>query len=170
MGLCPDSGCRLLLTARNRRFIMMAMAARTEEEQTVHDLVIEAAVEQFAKSAKYLLHANPGTEMNVAVGRQYPDIVVTEKGSSKVKFIIEVETTDTVGDQELPHWRALAGLGPPLYILTPYAATADAERLCTEAGIKCHQGYYNKDELGRFKIVLKKDSALLSHPPPHSPR
>lgn len=146
------------------------MAARTEEEQTEHDLVIEAAVEQFGKSAKYLLHANPGTEMNVAVGHQYPDIVVTEKGSSKVRFVIEVETTDTVGDQETNHWRALAGLGPPLYMLTPYAATADAERVCMTAGIKCHHGYYHKDELGRFKIVLKKDSALHANTLSHRPR
>jgi hypothetical protein len=153
----------------DRKFIIMSMAARTEEEQTEHDLVIEAAVEQFSNSAKYRLQANPGTEMNVAVGRQYPDIVVTEKGSSKVRFLIEVETTDTVGDQELGHWRALAGLGPPLYMLTPYAATADAERLCLTAGIKCHNGYYHKDEMGRFKIVLKKDSGLhasTAHPSP----
>jgi hypothetical protein len=133
------------------------MAARPEEEQTEHDLVIEAAVEQFAGSAKYLLHANPGTEKNVAVGREYPDIIVTERGSTKVRLLIEVETTDTVGDQELPHWRALSNLGPPLYLLTPYAATADAERLTTEAGIKCHHGYYHKDELGRFRVVLRKE-------------
>ena len=126
---------------------MMAMAARTEEEQTEHDLVIEATVEQFANSAKYVILPNPGTEKNVAVGHQYPDIVVTERGSAKVRLVIEVETTDTVGDQELGHWRALAGLGPPLYLLVPYTATADAERLCGEAGIKCHHGYYHKPKL-----------------------
>jgi hypothetical protein len=146
------------------------VAARTEEEQTEHDLVIEAAVEQFASSAKYVLHANPGTEKNVAVGHEYPDIVVTERGSSKVRFLIEVETTDTIGDQELGHWRALAGLGPPLYMLSPYAATADAERLTAEAGIKCHHGYYHRDELGRFKIVLTKDSVQHTHALHHSPR
>jgi hypothetical protein len=133
------------------------MAARTAEEQTEHDLVIEAAVEQFGGSAKYTLHANPGTEKNVAVGHQYPDLVVTERGSSKVRCVIEVETTDTVGDQEVPHWRALSSLGPPLYLLTPYAATADAERLTAESRIKCHHGYYHKDELGRFRVVLRKE-------------
>jgi len=136
------------------------MASRTPEEQTQHDLAIEAAVEQFASSAKYLLHANPGTDKNVAVGHQYPDIVVTDRGSSKVRFVMEVETTDTVGDQELNHWRQLASLGPSLYLLTPYAVTADAERLCAVAGIKCHHAYYIEDEHGRFKIVLMKDSAL----------
>ena len=156
------------MTAIDRKFIMMSMAARTEEEQTEHDLVIEAAVEQFANSAKYLILRNPGTEKNVAVGHQYPDIVVTERGSAKVKLVIEVETTDTIGDQELGHWRALAGLGSPLYLLTPYTATVDAERLTEEAGIKCHHGYYLRDELGRFKVVLKKDTtahANTSHHP-----
>ena len=149
---------------------MMAMAARTEEEQTEHDLVIEATVEQFANSAKYVILPNPGTEKNVAVGHQYPDIVVTERGSAKVRLVIEVETTDTVGDQELGHWRALAGLGPPLYLLVPYTATADAERLCGEAGIKCHHGYYHKDELGRFKVILKKESGPHANALHHSPR
>ena len=140
------------------------MAVRSEEEQTEHDLVIEAAVEQFAGSAKYAVHSNPGTETNIAVARQYPDIVVTEKGSSKVRFLIEVETNDSVGDQEVNHWRALCALGPPLYLLTPHAATPAAERLCADAGIKCHQAYYTRDELGRFKIVLKREAV-----PPPSP-
>lgn len=135
------------------------MAARPEEQQIEHDLVIEATVEQFGNSAKYVLYSNPGTEQNVAVGHQYPDVVVTEKGSSKVRFIIEVETTDTVGDQELNHWRALAGLGPPLYLLSPYAALADAERLCAGAGIKCHNGYYIRDDTGLLKVILKKATA-----------
>ncbi len=134
------------------------MAARPEEEQTEHDLVIEAAVEQFASSARYTLHSNPGTEKNIAVGHQYPDIIVTERGSAKVRCVIEVETTDTIGDQEVPHWRALSTLGPALYLLTPYAATADAERLTAAAGIRCHHGYYHKDELGRFRVVLKKET------------
>jgi hypothetical protein len=166
----PNSGHYLLLTAIGCKFIMMSMAARTEEEQTEHDLVIEATVEQYAKSAKYVLFANPGTEKNVAVGHQYPDIIVTEKGSTKVRLVIEVETTDTVGDQEVDHWRALSSLGPPLYLLVPYTVTADAERLCSESNIKCHHGYYHEDEMGRFKIVLQKDPgphANSLHHPPH---
>jgi hypothetical protein len=146
------------------------MAARTPEEQTEHDLVIEAAVAQFANSAKYVMHTNPGTEKNVAIGHQYPDIVVTERGSAKVRLVVEVETTDTVGSQEVEHWRALSGLGPPLYLLVPYTATPDAERLCTEAGIKCHHGYYHKDEMGRFKVVLQKSSGPHSNAVHHPPR
>ena len=148
----------------------MCMAARLEEEQTEHDLVIEATVEQLANSAKYVILPNPGTEKNVAVGHQYPDIVVTEKGSAKVRLVIEVETTDTVGDQELGHWRALAGLGPPLYLLVPYTVVADAERLCAQANIKCHHGYYREDEMGRFKIVLKKESGPHANTNHHPPR
>ncbi|HTW90362.1 MAG TPA: hypothetical protein VMH22_01455 [bacterium] len=135
------------------------MAARPEDQQIEHDLVIEALIEQYSNSAKYNLFANPGTEQNVAVGHQYPDVVVTERGSSKVRYVIEVETTDTIGDQELSHWRALAALGPPLYLMSPYAALADAGRLCSEAGLKCHHGYFIRDDKGRLKVILKKATA-----------
>lgn len=167
---CPGADACLLLTAKSRKFIMMSMAVRQEDEQTEHDLVIQATVAQFASSAKYRIHPNPGTEKNAAVGHQHPDIIVTERGSTKVRLIIEVETTNTVGSQEVDHWRTLAGLGSPLYLLTPYAMTPDAERLCAEGGIKCHHGYYAEDELGRFKIVLQKNSAPHANTSHHPPR
>jgi metallophosphoesterase superfamily enzyme len=139
---------------------MVAMAQRQDDEQLEHDLVIQAAAEQFAGSAKYLIHTNPGTEKNSAVGHQHPDIIVTERGSSKVRFIIEVETINSVDASEVNHWRTLSGLGPPLYLVTPHLAMPVAQRLCSGAGIKCHHGYYLKDELGWLKVVLKKEPPL----------
>jgi len=139
---------------------MMSMAQRQNEEQIEHDLVIQAAAEQFSGSAKYLIYTNPGDEKNVAVGHQHPDIIVTEKGSAKTRCIIEVETANSVASEEVNHWRTLSGLGPPLYLVTPYQVMPVAQRLCGQAGIKCHFGYYLKDEMGRLKIVLKKDPAL----------
>jgi len=136
------------------------MAQRLDEEQLEHDLVIEAAKEQFATSAKYVIHTNPGDERNTAVGHQHPDIIVTERGSTKTRFIIEVETTNSVATEEVNHWRTLSGLGPPLYLVTPHLMLSAAEQLCGDAGIKCHYGYYLKDELGRLKVVLLKNPAM----------
>jgi len=133
-------------------------AVRKEEEQFEHDLVIQAAVAQFA-SAKYLIHPNPGNEKNVAVAHQHPDIIVTERGSARIRLVIEVETASTIDAQELNHWRTPAGLGLPFYLVTPYMSLPAAERLCAAAGIKSHFGYYVKGELGRLKIVLKKEPA-----------
>ncbi|MBM3313989.1 hypothetical protein FJY70_05315 [candidate division WOR-3 bacterium] len=138
---------------------MMGMLTRSAEEQFEHDLVVAAVVEQYGGSAKYLIHTNPGTEKNVAVAHMYPDIVVTEKGSNKVKFILEVETTNSLEPQETGHWRALVSLGPPLYLIAPQVMLPVAERLCLAGNIRCHFGHYVRDERGRFRIVLKKESA-----------
>jgi hypothetical protein len=165
-----EQSARLRLTANNGKFIMMPMSQRPAEEQFEHDLVVQAAAAQFAGSAKYVIHANPGNEKNAAVGHQHPDIIVTERGSTRVRFIIEVETTNSVEAQEVNHWRTLAGLGPPMYLVTPHLAMPAAQRLCAAAGIKCHFGYYLKDELGRLKIVLKKDPALPAPGPGAPPR
>ena len=146
------------------------MAVRQDEEQFEHDLVIQAAAEQFAGSARYLIHTNPGNEKKVAVGHQHPDIIVTEKGSANIKFVIEVETANSVASEEVNHWRALSVLGPPLYLVTPYRVMPVAQRLCGGAGVNCHYGYYVKDELGRFKVVLKKDPALPASGPVARPQ
>jgi hypothetical protein len=130
---------------------------RLPAEQFEHDLVIQAAADQFAASAKYTIHTNPGNEKTAGVGGQYPDIVVTEKGSGKVKFILEVETAGSLDVSEVKQWREFAKLGPPLYLLVPYRVLPVAERLCGVGAVKCHYGYYTQDEHGRVKIVLKKE-------------
>jgi hypothetical protein len=130
---------------------------REPTEQFEHDLVIQAAVGQFAASAKYNTYANPGAEKTVGVSGKYPDIVVTEKGSGKVRFVIEVETASSVDVTEAAQWREFARLGPPLYLLVPQRVLPVAEGLCSKASIKCHCGYYYQDERGRFKIALQKE-------------
>jgi hypothetical protein len=134
------------------------MGQRQPDEQIEHDLVIQAAIDQFAASAKYTVLGNPGNERNAGVGHQYPDIVVTEKGTNRVKFILEVETSNSLDSSEVTQWRTYAGLGPPLYIIAPHLALPAVERMCASAAIKCHYGYYHKDEMGRFKVVLKRDT------------
>ena len=133
------------------------MEQREPTEQFEHDLVIQAAANQFAASVKYNIYTNAGTERKVAVSGKYPDIVVTEKGSGKVRYVIEVETANSVDVTESTQWREFAKLGPPLHLLVPQRVLPVAEELCSRASIKCHCGYYHQDERGRFKITLKKD-------------
>jgi hypothetical protein len=143
------------------------MGQRLPEEQFEHDLVVEAAAEQFGRSKKYQIHANPGSEKNAAVSHQYPDIIVTERGANKVKFIIEVETANSLDGSEVNQWRTFARLGPPLYLLAPHLAMPLVQRLCTAAGVKCHHGYYLQDERGRIKVVLMKEGTT-GHGPAES--
>jgi hypothetical protein len=133
------------------------MEQRLPAEQFEYDLVIQAAAGQFASSAKYSIHTNPGAEKNAGVGHQFPDIVVTEKGTGNVKFLLEVETVNSVDASEVAHWQALSRLGPPLYLIVPWRVLPISQRLCSSAGIKCQHGYYVQDEHGRVRIVLRKD-------------
>jgi hypothetical protein len=133
------------------------MEDRHPAEQYEHDLVVQAAAEQFANSVRFDIHTNPGTERNAGIAGHHPDIVVTDKGTGKVKLVIEVETFGSVADIEVKQWREFAKLGPPLYLLVPYRVFPIAQRLCSGGGVKCHFGYYLQDEHGRFKVVLKKE-------------
>jgi hypothetical protein len=132
------------------------MAQRQTEEQTQHDLVIQAAADQFASSARYAIHSNPGNEKHAGIGQVFPDILVTDRGSATVRYVIEVETIGSIEGSELGHWRQLAGLGPPLYLVVPRVSLPVAKQLCAAGGIKCRFGYYQRDESGRLAVVLMK--------------
>jgi hypothetical protein len=133
------------------------MDERPLTEQHEHDLIVKAAAQKFADSEKYTIHINPGAERNAKVGGEYPDIVVTGRGSGNVKFVIEVETVSSVDSSELPQWKKFASLGPPLYILVPFRVLPIARRLCEGTGLKCHFGYYKEDDRGQVKIAFKKN-------------
>jgi len=133
------------------------MDDRQPNEQFEHDLVIQAAAEQFASSAKFSIHTNPADERRTGVGHLYPDIVVSEKDSDKVRFVIEVETVGSVTAEEAKQWQQFARLGVPLYLVVPWRVLPIAERLCAATGVKCHFGFYAQDDQGRFKTVLKKE-------------
>lgn len=133
------------------------MAQRQTAEQAEHDLVIEAAAEQFATSAKYAIYTNPGSERRTGIGRHYPDILVMEKGTTRVRYIIEVETIDTIESSELGHWRELAGLGPPLYLVVPQVSLSFAQQLCRAGNVRCRFGYYHRASDGRLRVVLLRE-------------
>jgi len=133
------------------------MEERQPDEQFEHDLAVEAAAAQFASSVKYSIHVNPGEERRTAVGHLYPDLVISDKGSDRVRFVMEVETAGSVVTEEAKQWQEFARLGVPLYLVVPWRVLPIAERLCADAGVRCRFGYYTQDDAGRFKIVLKKD-------------
>jgi len=132
------------------------MDERPLPEQLEHDLIVKAAAQKFADSEKYTIHINPGSEQNAKVGGEYPDIVVTARGTGSVKFIIEVETVSSVDSSELPQWLRFARLGMPFYLLVPYRVLPFARRMCEQAALVCHYGYYQEDERGQVRIAFKK--------------
>ncbi len=133
------------------------MEERELSEQIHHDLAIKAVAQQLGAGRTYTIHINPGTERNVKVGGEYPDIVVTERGSGTVKYVMEVETISSVGPSEVEQWRRFAAIGVRFYLLVPYRMQRIARQLCQSSKVDCRFGYYAEDESGRLRIVLKKE-------------
>lgn len=132
------------------------MDERPLPEQIEHDLIISAAAQQFGSSEKYVVHINPGQERNYRVNGCYPDIVVTDKTSGRVKYLIEVETVSSVDQSEAKQWQNFAKIGAGFYLIVPYRMVPTAEQTARTAGVKCNFGYYVEDEKGKVRIILKK--------------
>lgn len=129
------------------------MANRVSNQQINHDKVLEAACQYLDKS-KYDVYSNPGSMKNTQVGNYWPDIIVTKKRDNNVLFIIEVETPDSVTDNEAKNqWKDYSELGSTFYLLVPYESRNDAELLCRANKIKARFGTYSYNN--NHEIVIK---------------
>ena len=75
------------------------MTIREGYSAKLHDKVIAEAV-KILNQEKFDIYTNPSQEKNAGINDNYPDIILTEKGTNTVKFIIEVETTDSITENE----------------------------------------------------------------------
>lgn len=132
------------------------MDERPVDEQMEHDLIVSAAAQQFGSSEKYVVHINPGQEHNCRVNGCYPDLVITDRTSGRVKYLIEIETVSSVDRSEAKQWQDFAGIRAGFYLIVPYRMLPIAEQTARTAGVKCRFGYYVEDEKGKVRIVLKK--------------
>lgn len=67
----------------------------------------------------------------------YPDIVVVEHLRNVVKIVAEVETGDTVTEDEAEReWRHFSEIAEVFYLYVPYGYTAEAKRICKRLKIK----------------------------------
>lgn len=118
------------------------MANRNNISQSLHDNVIQAAYNNLDK-INYDVYINLGQQKNTAVNNQYPDIIITPHNSRNVRWIIEVETTDSVTQFEaLSQWIEYSKLGGIFYLLVPTASRNLAEQICIQNNIKARFGTY----------------------------
>lgn len=126
------------------------MANRFPANQSEHDNVIQAAYNGLDKTG-HDVYINPGQTKNTSVAGYYPDIIITNKGDNKVKFIIEVETADSINQNEVEQWiNYSTKISGTFYLLVPYASKNVAESLCRQNGIKARFGTYQKDGWGNI--------------------
>jgi len=120
----------------------MGVYTRPQTTQGLHDTVIQTAAQRLDRS-KYDVHMNPGSEKNIAVGSEYPDIVVTPRGANTVQFIIEVETEDSVSDSEADaQWKPYSELGGAFYLLVPHSSLQAARSICLRKAIRAKFATY----------------------------
>jgi hypothetical protein len=129
----------------------MGFYLRTTEAQNDHDWIVQTAAARL-DATKYSVYINPGAQKNTAVGGEYPDIIVTPRGSNAVQFIIEVETEGSVNDSEAEQWKSYSKLGATFYILVPYPSLQAARTICLRQGIRTRFAYYWIDERRQFQI------------------
>lgn len=129
------------------------MAERHLDYQTIHDSVIQTAYNNLDK-VKHDVYINPGNIKNTQVSGLYPDIIITKKDEKNVKFIIEVETQDSINQNEVQQWTEYSNIGGQFYLLVPKNMKDTAELLCRQNNIKARIGTYYKDN---SQIIIKYD-------------
>lgn len=112
------------------------MAQRDFINNSLHNQVIEETV-QHLNSTDYDIYTNPGEAKNAGVNNNFPDIIMTEKGTNTVKFIIEVETEDTINIEEATsQWGKYSReISATFYLLIPQKSKNYAQALCNQVGI-----------------------------------
>jgi len=125
------------------------MATRNYNSQSLHDKVIQTAANQLNRM-NHDVFTNPGSQHNVWIGNNYPDIVMTKKGSNTAEFIIEVETADSINITEATNqWEKYATeIKASFYLLVPLSHKNAAVNLCKQVGISARFGTYQTDSLG----------------------
>lgn len=117
------------------------MGMRDIQGQSLHDNVIQAAYNNLDK-LNHDIYTNPGQQKNTHINNNYPDIIITDKNSRAPKFIIEVETPDSINFNETAQWRTYSTLGGLFYLLVPLNLKNQAELLCRQQSIRARFGTY----------------------------
>lgn len=130
------------------------MANRDFFSQNIHDRVISYAVSKLDQ-VNYDIYTNPGSQKNAGVNKNYPDIIITKKGSNTVEFIIEIETVDSINRYESQQWEKYAKeINASFFILVPYDQKNKAIQLCKELGISVRFGTYTLNSFNTITSVV----------------
>jgi len=121
------------------------MTIREGYTAKLHDKVIAEAVKILSQE-HFDIYTNPNKEKNAGINDNYPDIILTEKGTNTVKFIIEVETVDSITENEAENqWKKFATeIKSTFYLLVPANSINKANELCKKLGINVRFAQYTE--------------------------
>lgn len=104
------------------------IAKRTSLSQQEHDkLVSEIAKARFSYTDGTKTYTNPDGEKNCSMDNEYPDIVAVK--DKTVVAIGEVETEETVNEEEAKQWISYAAFKTNFYLYVPKPKVSDAMNL-----------------------------------------
>lgn len=131
------------------------MSNRNYNDQSLHDNVINSA-RRFLNTTDYDIYINPGEQKNAGIGDLYPDIILTDKQRTTVKFIIEVETAESINIFVATNqWKKYATqIQSSFYLLIPANLKIKADQLCKQVGISVRFGTYNVDFAGNISNII----------------
>lgn len=111
-----------------------------------HDRIIEEIVLHLNQE-KYDVYTNQGHEHNAGIDGNYPDVILTEKGSTTVKFIMEIETIDSVNEESKNQWKKYYDeIKATFYLVVPASTLNRAKELCQRFGINARYTTYIENE------------------------
>lgn len=127
------------------------MAYRNHNNQNIHDRVITES-QRFINTVDYDMYTNPGSFKNAGIGNMYPDIILTTKNSKTIKFVIEVETSESITLSEAQNqWKKYAtGINASFYLLVPINSRQKASQLCKQVGISVRFATFQTDVYGNI--------------------
>lgn len=126
------------------------MANRNFLRQNEHDVVIQVAANNLDR-VRHRIYTNPNQQKNTHINGHYPDIIITPINENTVEFVIEIETEDSVNNNEATQWRIYSQLGGIFYLLVPLQSKTLAELICRQNNIKARFGTYSSQG-GRYII------------------
>ncbi len=109
------------------------MAFRMPQKQQEHDVVLAEIVEKRWNGVDGRVYSNPDGEKNCWVScngtEVYPDIVVLERNANIVRNLGEVETAETVTEDELRQWKLYVKIVGECYLYVPSGTEQKAREL-----------------------------------------
>lgn len=115
--------------------------------ENIHDSVVQDIV-SYLNTVMYDVYINPGQEKNAGIGDNYPDVILTKKNETTVRFIMEVETADSVStDEAIGQWKKYTKeISATFYLVVPDSSLRKAKDLCQREGINARFVTYSVDK------------------------
>ena len=132
------------------------MAQRESNMAGLHDKVVQE-IKKVLNQRDFDIYLNPGSEKTAGINGNYPDVIMTPKNDKTVKFILEIETSDSVTKEEAEgQWKKYANeIRATFYIVVPEGALARAKSFCQLVGINARFATYAFDANGKISFNFR---------------